>query len=214
MALIRRNPKIFVGFSDITSLQLALWKGAGLVTFSGAMPSVDMADVFDPASEEHFWRLLTSRRVMGAVRQPWPLRVIQRGEAEGRLLGGNLSVLVTLLGTPFMPSLRGTVLALEDVGEETYRIDRMLTHLAMATVRTRPSGIAYGFWSQSSRARGTTPHRNVDEVLAERSDLTRGPIVADLMYGHESTKLTLPFGVRCRLSTRTKRLTLLESAVQ
>ncbi len=213
MTLIRRNPKIFVGFSDITALQLALWKGAGLVTFSGAMPSVDMVDGFDPHAEEQFWRILTSRRTTGALTQPWPLTTLRAGDAEGRLLGGNLSVLVTLLGTPFMPSLRGALLALEDVGEETYRIDRMLTHLAMATASARPSGVAYGYWSQSSRARGTTPHRDVIEVLAERTDITRGPIVSELMYGHERTKLTLPFGVRCRLNTNTKRLTLLEAAV-
>lgn len=212
--LIRRNPKIVVGYSDITSLQLALWHKARLVTFSGAMPSVDMADVFDPASEEQFWRVLTSGRPLGRLRQPWPTTEIQRGEAEGRLLGGNLSVLVAMLGTEFMPSLRGSILALEDIGEETYRIDRMLVHLLHASVRRRPAGIAYGFWSQSSRPRGTTPHRDVYEVLEERCDLSRGPIIADLMYGHERTKLTLPFGVRTRLSSRTGALTLLESAVQ
>jgi muramoyltetrapeptide carboxypeptidase len=113
-----------------------------------------------------------------------------------------------------MPSLRGSILALEDIGEETYRIDRMLVQLLHATKRRRPSGIAYGFWSQEARPQGSTPHRDVGEVLQERSDLTRGPIVADVMYGHERTKFTLPFGVRARLSTITGSLHLLESAVQ
>lgn len=212
--LIRRNPKILVGYSDITSLQLALWHKARLVTFSGAMPSVDMVDNIDPLSEEQFWRVLTSRRPLGRLPQPWPITSVQDGEAEGRLLGGNLSVLVSLLGTDFMPSLRGSILALEDIGEETYRIDRMLVQLLHATVRRRPAGIAYGFWSQSARPQGSTPHRDVSEVLAERCDLTRGPIISDLMYGHERTKLTLPFGVRARISSRTASMQLLESAVQ
>lgn len=212
--LIRKNPKILVGYSDITSLQLALWQKARLVTFSGAMPSVDMVENIDPRSEEQFWRVLTSRRPLGRLRQPWPTRTLQPGDAEGRLLGGNLSVLVSLFGTDYMPSLRGSILALEDIGEETYRIDRMLVQLLLATPRRRPAGIAYGFWSQSARPLGSTPHREIAEVLEERRDLSRGPIIADLMYGHERTTFTLPFGVRTRLSTRTGELALLESAVQ
>jgi len=212
--LIRKNPKILVGYSDITSLQLALWQKARLVTFSGAMPSVDMVENIDPLSEEQFWRVLTSRRPLGRLRQPWPTTTLQPGDAEGRLLGGNLSVLVSLLGTDYMPSLRGSILALEDIGEETYRIDRMLVQLMLATPRRRPAGVAYGFWSQSARPLGSTPHREITEVLEERRDLSRGPIIADFMYGHERTKFTLPFGVRTRLSTRTGELALLESAVQ
>jgi muramoyltetrapeptide carboxypeptidase len=76
------------------------------------------------------------------------MQVLQGGQAEGVLLGGNLSVLTSILGTDYMPSLRGSILALEDVGEATYRIDRMLTHVMLATKRTRPSGVLYGFWSR------------------------------------------------------------------
>lgn len=212
--LIRKNPKIFVGFSDVTSLQLAIWKHARLVTFSGAMPSVDMADHFDPLSEEFFWRILTSRKAAGPLRQPWPLHTVRQGNAEGPLLGGNLSVLTSILGTNYMPSLRGSVLALEDVGEATYRIDRMLTQLALATRRTRPSGILYGFWSQDARQYGTTPHREVSEVIHDLLDLTRGPVLSELMYGHESTKFTLPFGVRAAVDGSKGLVRLTEAAVE
>lgn len=212
--LIKKHPKILVGFSDITSLQLALWQRIGLVTFSGAMPSVDMADVFDPASEEHFWRVLTSTKPLGTLKQSSPMNTIQRGDAQGRILGGNLSVMCSLIGTPYMPSLRNKVLVLEDVGEETYRIDRMLTQVVQATRTSPPAGVAYGFWSQSSRPLGTTPHRDVQEVLEERCDISRGPILSGLMYGHESTKLTLPFGVIARLTSRTRKLSLLEAGVR
>lgn len=211
---IRKNPKVFVGFSDVTSLQLALWKRCRLITFSGAMPSVDMADTFDGRSEEQFWRVITSRRPLGSLKQPWPLRAIQHGDAEGILLGGNLSVLTSILGTPYMPGLRGSILALEDIGEATYRVDRMLTQLALATVRSRPAGVLYGFWSQESRDRGSTPHRDVNEVLEERLDLTRGPVMADVMYGHESTKFTLPFGVTCRIRSGKREMSLTQAAVE
>jgi muramoyltetrapeptide carboxypeptidase len=213
-SLIRKNPKIFVGFSDVTSLQLALWKKTRLVTFSGAMPSVDMADGFNAVSEEQFWRVLSSKKPVGKLKQPWPLSRLQRGDTKGILLGGNLSVLTSIIGTEYMPSLRGSILALEDIGEATYRIDRMLTHLALATKRARPSGIAYGFWSQDSRQHGTTPHREIGEVLQERLDLTRGPVVSNLMYGHEQTKFTLPFGVRARLSADKGLLSITEAAVE
>lgn len=213
--LIRRHPKIFVGFSDVTVLQLALLKRTGLVTFSGAMPSVDMADGFEPIAEEQFWRVLTERRRPGALRQPLALNPIRRGRAEGRLLGGNLSVLVSLLGTGYVPELAGTILALEDVGEATYRIDRMLVQLSMATAKRPPAGVIYGSWSQPESPSGSTPHRDVEEVLHERLDIAAGPIMSNLLYGHQAQKFTLPFGVMARLETsRGGALTLLEGGVQ
>lgn len=212
-SLIRKNPKIFVGFSDVTSLQLALWSRARLVTFSGAMPSVDMADGFDSHAEEQFWRVITSRKPLGKLKQPWPTSIIRNGIAEGRLLGGNLSVLTSILGTEFVPSLRGSVTVLEDVGEASYRIDRMLMHLSLATKGMRPSAVLYGAWSQDSRERGTTPHRNVSEVLNDRLDLTRGPIIADFMYGHEAKKFTLPFGILTQVDGKKGSVSLIEGAV-
>lgn len=211
---IRRNPKIFVGFSDITALQLALWSRAKLVTFSGAMPSVDMADGFDAHAEEQFWRVLTSRKPLGKLKQPWPIQTVQQGVVEGRLLGGNLSVLTSILGTEYMPSLYGSVTVLEDVGEATYRIDRMLMHLTLATRRKRPAAVLYGAWSQDSRNQGTTPHRDVSEVLQERTDLARGPIMKDFMYGHEAKKFTIPLGVLARVNSKQGAISVIESAVE
>lgn len=213
--LIRRHPKIFVGFSDVTVLQLAILRRTGLVTFSGAMPSVDMADGFEPIAEEQFWRVLTERRRPGTLRQPLALNIIRRGRTEGRLLGGNLSVLVSLLGTGYLPALGGTILALEDVGEATYRIDRMLVQLSMATARQPAAGVIYGSWSQPDTPAGSTPHRDVDEVLRERLDIAVGPIASNLLYGHQAQKFTLPMGVMARLETaRGGALTLLEGGVQ
>jgi muramoyltetrapeptide carboxypeptidase len=199
--LIRRHPKIFVGFSDITALNLAFWHHCRLVSFSGAMPSVEMADTFDPLSEEQFWKVLTWRRPCGLSASTPQWKPIRTWEATGRLLGGNLSVLTSMLGTAHMPSLRSSVTILEDVGEATYRIDRMLTHLSQSTRNARPAGLAYGFWSQSAMPPGGTPDRPVLEMLSDRTDLTKGPILSGLMYGHEPTKLTLPFGLHAKLTS-------------
>jgi muramoyltetrapeptide carboxypeptidase len=212
-SVIRRHPKIFVGFSDITALQLAMFKRTGLVTFSGALPSVDMVGSMEGATEEWFWRCLTSTSALGPIRQPRPMRIVQGGSAEGMLLGGNLSVLVTLLGTPFLPTMKGAVLVLEDVGEETYRVDRMLQHLRSAGVLRSVAGLVTGQWSQSSRPTTNTPHRYIGEVLDELVHDVEGPILADLMYGHEAQKLTLPIGVRVRLSSRGAGLRFLEPAL-
>ncbi len=211
--VIRSNPKILVGFSDITALQMALWKKIGLVTFSGALPSVDMADGFAPESEEWFWRALTSHRPLGPIRQPWPLTTVQRGTSEGALIGGNLSVLVTLLGTPFQPPATDSILVLEDVGEETYRVDRMLNHLRQSGMLTRVNGLVTGQWSQSGRPSGNTPPRPIEEVIQEAAAAVNGPVLSDLMYGHEALKLTLPMGVRVRLSSRGSGLRFLEPAL-
>jgi len=207
--LIKRNPKIFVGFSDTTALQLAIYKRTGLVTFLGAMPSVDMADTFDPESEEQFWRILTSTRAVGTIKQSTPMNAVKGGTAEGVLLGGNLSVFTRLIGTPYMPSLRGSILALEDVGEETYRIDRMLMHCELAGIMSHVAGIAYGQFTQSPQRASNTPHRDVAEVITERSLSVNGPVLSGLMFGHEAKKLTLPLGAPARMSVgRTVKFTL------
>lgn len=198
--LIRRNPKIFVGFSDTTALQLAIYKRTGLVTFLGAMPSVDMADTFDPESEEQFWRILTSTRAVGTIKQSTPMYGVKGGTAEGILLGGNLSVFTRLIGTPYMPSLAGSILALEDVGEETYRIDRMLMHCELAGIMHKVAGIAYGQFTQSPQRISNTPHRDVADVITERSVSVNGPVLSGLMFGHEAKKLTLPLGAMVRMT--------------
>lgn len=211
--LIRRNPKILVGFSDITALQLALFKKTGLVTFSGAMPSVDMADDFNPTTEEWFWRVLRSTRPLGKLLQPHPFEILKKGNSKGLLLGGNLTVATSLIGTPFMPTLTGNILVLEDVGEETYRIDRMLQHLVNSGVWEKLGGVVFGKWTQGTPAPDrSTPARDVNEVLAELATKCRGPVLSNFMYGHESLKFTLPLGVLCSLSAR--GLTVLGSAVQ
>lgn len=212
--VIRRHPKIFVGFSDTTALQLAIWKKTSLVTFSGAMPSVDMADTFDGESEEWFWRMLTSARPLGPLKQSLPVTTLRRGAAEGRLLGGNLSVFVSLLGTPWMPVLEDSVLVLEDVGEETYRIDRMLTQISLAGIPSSCAATVFGQFTQKVVRGSSTQTRDISEVLTEYATRSTGPVLGNLMYGHERKKLTLPMGIRASISARSRYLKLVDAAVR
>lgn len=211
--IIKKNPKIFVGFSDITALQLAIFARTGLITFSGAMPSVDMADGFDPFAEEWFWRVLQSAKPLGVIRQPEPKKVIKGGAATGYLIPANLSVLCSIIGSGFLPKWNDKILLLEDIAEETYRIDRMLTQLRLAGILGSIQGLATGYWSQSASDR-STPHRDVHEMISENAGVVNGPVVRNICYGHEKKKLTVPVGIRAKLSARGLGLTFLSAAVQ
>jgi muramoyltetrapeptide carboxypeptidase len=132
------------------------------------------------------------------------------GTAEGPLLGGNLSVFTRLLGTPFMPNLDGAVLLLEDVGERPYRLDRMWTHLELAGVFRKVSGIALGSFTHCEERDGTYTS---EELLRELAAATGLPCVAGFPIGHGDVNEPVPLGVRVRLDGAAGRLTFLESAV-
>ena len=213
---VRRQPKIFAGFSDLTALQLALFRRAGLVTFSGPLPGVEFWQKPDPYTEEHFWRLLTSTRRVGSLPNPEKqlLRTRVPGRAEGRLLGGNLSLLVSNLGTPFSPDYRGAVLALEEVGENFHRIDRMFTQLRNAGILDQVHGLVLGLFTDCKPSDPAKPHLKLPEIFDEVLSWVKAPTVEGFQYGHVARKLTLPIGLRARLDADGATLTVLDSAVE
>jgi muramoyltetrapeptide carboxypeptidase len=212
---VRRRPKIVAGSSDLTALQLALFRRAGLVTFSGPMVTTDFARDPDPFTEEQFWRMLTSARIAGRLPQPPDSLTAPRhpGSAEGRLLGGNLSLLVSGLGTAFSPSFRQAVLVLEDVGEPPYRLDRMFTQLRNAGILARLAGLVLGQFPRCTPQDRRQPHLTLRQILGQVACWADVPAVAGLAYGHVRRKLTLPLGVRVRLGADRGQLEVLESAV-
>jgi muramoyltetrapeptide carboxypeptidase len=212
---LQHNPKIIVGFSDITALQLAIFRKIGLVTFSGPLPAVEFCKNPDPYAEENFWRLLISTKRIGELRNPTGTPLHWKGDsaAEGILLGGNLSLVVSLLGTPFSPSYKDALLALEDVGEEPYRIDRMFTQLRNARVLERLNGLVLGQFTNCENKDTKKPSFSLDEVLSEVRQAHNWPSVSNLQYGHLPKKLTLPLGLRARLHPGPQKFEILESAV-
>jgi muramoyltetrapeptide carboxypeptidase len=214
-AVVRRQPKILVGYSDLTALQLALFRRTGLVTFSGPMVSVEFACRPDPFTEEQFWRLLTASEPAGRLPHPAGRPPVTRcgGRAEGRLLGGNLSLLVSSLGTPYSPDYAGALLVLEEVHEHLHRLDRMLTQLRNAGVLARVAGLILGRFTQCRPSDPKQPYLSQTEIWAEAMRWVRVPTVERFPYGHVSTKLTLPLGVRARLDADEPALALLEAAV-
>lgn len=193
-----------VGFSDITALHLAC-QAAGAVTVHGPVVT-QLGRLPDEAAD----------RLFALLENPWgpppPLagQGWVGGTVEGPLLGGNLSVLTRLLGTPYLPDLDGAILLLEDVGERPYRLDRMWTHLALAGVLDRVRGIALGDFTGCEEPGGA--YASV-EVLRDLATDTGLPCVAGLPVGHGATNLAVPLGGRVRLDGSAGTLAFLEPAV-
>lgn len=211
---LRRSPKIIVGYSDISALLLAIFKKTGVVTFSGPMIGVEMWSEMDPFTEEHFWRLLTSSARVGKLPldPQSPLQILKQGTAEGRLLASNLSLLVGLFGTRFIPDLRNALLVIEDVDEEPHRIDRMLAQLFHAKILSRIAGLIYGTFI-SCDAEDDEPHLTLEQVQQDYAQHVRGPVMARFPYGHIPRKLTLPIGLNATIDTKRGHITVLEQAV-
>ncbi|MBM4161339.1 MAG: LD-carboxypeptidase [Ignavibacteria bacterium] len=212
---IRRHPKIIVGYSDLTALQLAIFRKTSLVTFSGPMVGVEMWEQIDPFTEEHFWRVLTSAARVGVLANPDEQRAIvhNKGAASGRLLGGTFSLLMSLIGTPYFPDLRRSILVLEDVDEAPHRVDRMFAQLNHAGILSKISGLVLGVFTDCVPTDPTKPYLTIDQVLQEAMHSVTCPVLANFQYGHIPRKLTLPIGLRARLDARRGVLEVLESGV-
>ena len=212
--LVARNPKIFVGYSDITSLQLALWKKCSLVTFQGPMVGVDMPEPLDAFTEGLLWRLLTSPKKAGPVLgTDEPVNTVCAGKGTGILVGGNLAHLLASLGTPYLPSFKGALLFLEDIGEEPYRIDRMMSQLRHAGILRQAAGILGGKFTDCGPKDPAKPSLSLDDIFRELAAIIRTPFLSNLPFGHEAKKITMPIGIRAKMDAAKHTLEFLEGAV-
>ncbi len=199
-ATARAHPKLLVGYSDVTALQLALYAKAGWPSLSGPMVAVEWPDP-DAESERLFWELAegkTPQPLLGPGGEA--LSPERPGTAEGVLLGGNLSVLTRLIGTPYLPMLDGAILFLEDVGEAPYRIDGMLAQLRLAGVLDALGGLVLGRFSGWEEAAAGAPTLALEEMLRGYIEELACPVASGLAYGHVARKATVPIGVRARLT--------------
>jgi len=219
--LIRSNPKILLGYSDITALHLAIHKKTGLVTFHGPV----VLSRFTGYTQEHFRAALFDTKPIGAIANPpdsnplrpaHTLRTVRPGKARGRLIGGNLSLICSLMGTPYEIDTRGRILFTEDVDEEPYRIDRMLTQLRLAGKLEAAAGIVFGECADC-RPKDYKASFNSTFTLGEVLDRILGdlkiPVLSGLTIGHTEDQLTLPEGVMATLDADKQELILEEAAV-
>ncbi len=223
--LIRRKPKILLGYSDITALLLGIYERTGLVTFHGPVAWSSLTDF----SVQHLLPLLMYPRAQTTLAlAPENLSKAQtnpffktrtlragQGTSQGTLVGGNLSVLCGLLGTPYMPGLKDAMLFLEEIGEPPKKIDRMLTQIAQQPGYARMAGAVCGVFEKCGPT-DSDPSLTLDEVLDGALGTQapeRWPAVYGYSFGHIAHQVTLPLGVRVRLDLAAQTLILLEPAV-
>lgn len=216
--LIRRNPKVFLGYSDITALHTAIHQRTGLITFHGPVPLSHLSTW----SQQHLTKAIFETSPLGLQTNPpdgnplqpaHTLRTIRPGKASGPLAGGNLTLLTTTLGTPWEVQTEGRILLLEDIGEDIYRIDRMLTQLRLAGKLQKAAAIIVGECKDCP-----PPNHSSAYSLGEAIDYLLGdlniPVYYGLSFGHTTDQVTLPIGIRATVDAAAQTLTVDEPAVQ
>lgn len=212
--IIKENPKVFVGYSDITALHIAFNQICNLVTYHGPMVTSDMIDGFSEFSKESLCKVIMNNGVIGDIKNPEneEITVINGGIAEGTIIGGNLSLIVDTLGTPYEIDVKDKILFIEEIEEEPYNIDRMLNQLRLAGKLDEASGIILGDFN-NCEAKNPKEELSLIQVIEDQIKGANKPTIYNLQAGHCDTMVTLPFGVKARLDADSRSLTILESAV-
>lgn len=220
--LIQKHPKLLMGYSDITALLNGIFTKTGLVTFHGPIANQS----FTPYTLEEFKKvvMLPQKETLigsapafeaaeGKVERENRLTRMVGGKVRGRLIGGNLSLMATLTGTPYSPDYNGAILVLEDVGESTYRLDRMMTQLWLSGNLEKTAGIACGKFTDCKTDASWVSQLSVEEILTTRSKMVNIPTLRGLMIGHVKDQTTVPIGCEAELDVEAGTLRLLEAAV-
>ncbi len=212
-ATIKRNPKIFVGYSDITALHLAIHQKTGLVTFHGPMVA-ELAEEEDRLSWSALFKILTDSGPAGEYTEVQDMfqYTVSEGTAEGPLIGGNLSLLVSTLGTPYEVETKGKILFIEEVNEEPYRIDRMLAQLRSAGKLEEASGIVF---TEFTDCEPKKPEKSltIRQILDELIKPLKVPCYYGLKAGHTRPNFTLPIGVCAKMNATEGWLRMMEGGV-
>ncbi len=219
---IRRNPKIIVGYSDITALLLSIHAKTGLVTFHGPIAlgrwdtwSVDYVKrvlfATDPVTFEPKRDLNPDKNSL--VQTEYRVQTITPGKARGRLLGGNLTVLTTIVGSGYLPDWDGAILFTEDVHEEPYRIDRMLTQLKLSGALSKLKGFIFGGCAECTPGEGSYGGLTLEEIFDDHIKPLGIPAWQGAMIGHQQPQWTLPEGIQVEIDATAGTITELESPV-
>ncbi len=207
--LLRNNAKPFIGYSDITALHLAISRYAGFVTFHGPLLNADLLGDRKRPTESSFFNMLRGQVKAGSVLThpvAYPLITIEPGIAHGRLLGGNLSMIAAVMGTPYALDAEGVILFIEDINEPLYRIDRLLTHLRLAGTLGQLRGVLVGDVAGVETAA-------LERLLKQTFEPLRIPVLAGWRSGHCDPNLTLPMGALVKLDAGGKALVLEQDVV-
>jgi muramoyltetrapeptide carboxypeptidase len=196
---IKKNPKVISGFSDITTLLLAIHAKTGMITFHGPVGNSSWGDF----TMNHFLRMVAEGEIM-ELKQPVgnDSSVLTAGKASGKLLGGNLTVLCSLIGSDYLPDFTDSILFLEETEEEPYSIDRLLTQLSLNGVLKKSKGFVFG---KCSKCEAEEPDKSftTEEVLKQKLVFADKPFINGFAFGHTTDKFTIPVGANATLDTST-----------
>lgn len=197
---IKQNPKILIGFSDITALLIAITQQTGLITFHGPVGNSGWNEFTSNVFKQICIDGIALTYPENPVNESKP-HVIKQGIATGELIGGNLTVLTSMLGSNYLPDFTNKILFLEEAKEEPYSIDRMLTQLKLAGVFNKVNAILFG---KCNKCIAEEPDKafTTDQVLEQHFNNLKIPVVSNLMIGHIENKLTLPIGALATINTK------------
>ena len=219
--IVKQNPKIFIGYSDITAYHIPIYQKTGLVTFHGPVGTSDYGDftknnalnvLMNPTPQ---YRLESAAENLANASPLFKMEVIMAGKCQGKLIGGNLSLLSAMVGTPYGlrdKDVKGKILFMEDIEERPYRVDRMLTQMLQAVDLRTCAGIALGVFEGCSPKK-EEQSQTVQEVLKDRLGNLGIPVAYGLSFGHIKNQYTLPMGIEAAFDTEGGVITLLESGV-
>jgi muramoyltetrapeptide carboxypeptidase len=192
--LIRQNPKIIIGYSDVTSLLLAIYTHSNLITFHGPLGT----STWNWFSVQHLQRILFDGAAMTLQNLlSTPVETITKGKARGRLVGGNLSLVAALVGSDYLPDWQNSILFVEDIREEVYRIDRLLTQLKLAGILDQVAGFIFAQCTNCPIGDANEPSLTLRQVLADHIKPLGIPAWYGSMIGHLSSRLSDPRFQRC-----------------
>jgi muramoyltetrapeptide carboxypeptidase len=219
---IRANPKVIIGYSDITALVNPIFQRSGMIAFHGPVAS----STFDRYTLDSFRRTVMSPAPAGEFAESDEFKgsvfgearasTIVPGRAQGRLVGGNLSLVTALMGTPFDIDTAGKILFLEEISEEPYRIDRMMTQLALGGKLSACAGVALGRFNKCEAPMRKGEFRvslSLEQVVRGILEPLKIPTMYGLSIGHIRSKLTVPVGALATIDTEKKTITIDEAAV-
>lgn len=212
-----RNPKVFLGYSDSTILHMLFNRPGGFITFHGPMPVSDFSrGTFPGYVRESLLKAVCSTKPLGEI-VPFegapPVETLVPGRAEGKLAGGNLSMVCSLLGTPWEIDARGKILILEETGEPVYMIDRMLTQLRIAGKLEAAAGIVLGQFTHILPGKPKEPFTITDVFETVLAPVGK-PTLINGCFGHDVRKATIPLGARAVIDGAASTLTVLEAGVE
>lgn len=219
---IKQHPKIIMGYSDITALLIAIQAKTGLITFHGPMPSTPwpafttqyVRDILFAGKSITFNNIAPTEDDLIATQNR--IQTIHAGTTTGQLIGGNLTVLTSMVGSRYLPDWHGKILFVEDTGEDIYRIDRMLTQLKLAGVLNQISGFIFGKCTDCSYGKEAKSYGSLTlmQVIDKHIKPLNIPAWYGAMIGHEDLIFTIPEGVNVKIDATNGTIAMLESAVK